>query len=182
MLHLHPRYFGCELKQVVEKKLKEEVEGTCTGRFGYIIMVVEITDPGAGVLIPTTGYAEFKIAYKALLLKPFKNEVVDGTVTTCNKNGFFMDVGPLQIFVSNLHMPKSFKLFEATTNPVYKNTDEEVIGPGAYVRARVIGTRVDQNEIFGVGAIDDEFLGLQQRQTKSTKLQDALLRPDDNAY
>ena len=90
ILHLHPRYFGSELKQVVEKKLREEVEGTCSGRFGYIIVVVAITDPGAGVLVPTTGFAEFKITYKALLLKPFKNEVVDGTVTTVNKvNGAF---------------------------------------------------------------------------------------------
>ncbi|TPX37951.1 hypothetical protein SeMB42_g06779 [Synchytrium endobioticum] len=163
MLHLHPRYFGSELKQVVEKKLKEDVEGTCSGRFGYIIMVVEVTDPGAGVLVPTTGYAEFKIVYKALLLKPFKNEVLDGTVIACNKNGFFMEVGPLNIFVSNLHMPRNFKLHETPPNPVYKSSDEQVIGPGSFVRTRIIGTRVDQNEIYGVGAIDEEFLGLLHR-------------------
>jgi DNA-directed RNA polymerase subunit E'/Rpb7 len=85
LLHLHPRYFGSELRILVEKKLKEEVEGTCSGRFGYIIMVQEIKDHGEGVLMPGSGFAEFKIRYMALLLKPFKNEVLDGVVTSVNK-------------------------------------------------------------------------------------------------
>ncbi|TPX34675.1 hypothetical protein SmJEL517_g02761 [Synchytrium microbalum] len=166
-LHIHPKDFRGELKVSIEKQLKEQVEGTCSGRYGYIIMVQEIHEIGAGVLVPATGFAEFRIPYTALLLKPFKNEVVDGVVTNVNKNGFFMEIGPLNIFVSELHIPKSYQLDNSTTTSVYKNPDGEIIGPGSAVRARIIGTRVDQNDIFGVGAIDEEYLGLQTRQNQA---------------
>lgn len=67
------------------KRLHEEVEGTCSGRFGYIITVVQVGDIGKGVLQSNTGFAEFKLDYKAIVFKPFKNQVVDGIVTTVNK-------------------------------------------------------------------------------------------------
>lgn len=47
--------------------------------------VVDIVDVGSGVLQNTTGFAEFNIIYKAVVFKPFKNQVVDGVVTTVNK-------------------------------------------------------------------------------------------------
>jgi len=37
------------------------------------------------MLHPTSGFAEFKIVYKAIVFKPFKNQVVDGIVTSVNK-------------------------------------------------------------------------------------------------
>lgn len=38
---------------------------------------------------------------QAIVLKPFKGEVVDGIVGQVNKMGFFVEVGPLQAFVSS---------------------------------------------------------------------------------
>jgi DNA-directed RNA polymerase II subunit RPB7 len=82
------------------KRLYEDVEGTCSGRYGYIISVVEVVDVGKGVLQANTGFALYKIKYKAIVFKPFKNQVVDGIVTTVNKIGFWCEVGPLQVFIS----------------------------------------------------------------------------------
>lgn len=63
--------------------------------------MVKISSIGHGLLMPTTGTAEFNVEYQALVFKPYKNEVVDGVVTTVNKMGFFAEVGPLQVFVSS---------------------------------------------------------------------------------
>ena len=67
------------------------MEGTCSGRFGYILSVVQVVDVGKGVLLSGTGFAEFKVVYKAIVFKPFKNQVVDGIVTTVNKVTLFLD-------------------------------------------------------------------------------------------
>ena len=66
----------------------------------YIIAVVHISSVGEGKIIPSSGFARFKIAYTAVVMKPFKGEVVDGRVTTVTKMGLFAMVGPMQVFVS----------------------------------------------------------------------------------
>ena len=67
------------------KRLHEQVEGTCSGRFGYVVSVVEVSSVGRGVLLHSSGSAEFAIVYKAIVFKPFVNQVVDAVVTTVNK-------------------------------------------------------------------------------------------------
>jgi DNA-directed RNA polymerase II subunit RPB7 len=85
---LHPQYFGPQIKQFLLSRLHEEVEGTCSGLYGYIISVVEVVEVGKGVLQANTGFAEYMVEYKAIVFKPFKNQVVDGIVTTVNKVDF----------------------------------------------------------------------------------------------
>lgn len=140
---LHPSYFGAQLEDYLRQKLYEDVEGTCSGKHGYlslsisqdlslcihfpgihahiraryIISVITITDIGEGKIIPSTGQAKFKTRYTAIVMKPFKGEVVDAKVVNVNKAsllfywfhdrrltvwqmGFFAMVGPLQVFVS----------------------------------------------------------------------------------
>jgi DNA-directed RNA polymerase II subunit RPB7 len=82
---LHPRFFGPQISQFVINRLYEEVEGSCSGRYGAIVSVIEIIEVSKGVLQPNTGYAEYKVKYKAILYKPFKNQVVDAIVKNVNK-------------------------------------------------------------------------------------------------
>ena len=71
--------------QFLESKLYSDVEGTCSGQFGYIIAVVSILDIGKGMVLPGSGQAEFITRYRAIVFKPFKGEVVDGVVNNVNK-------------------------------------------------------------------------------------------------
>lgn len=88
------------MNETLQKRLYDEVEGTCSGRYGYIISVISIENFGRGLLQYTSGVALFTLHYTAIVFFPFENQVVDGVVTTVNKMGFFADIGPLQIFVS----------------------------------------------------------------------------------
>jgi DNA-directed RNA polymerase II subunit RPB7 len=103
----------------LESKLHADVEGTCSGQFGYIIAVVQIMDIGKGMVLSGSGQAEFVTHYRAIVFKPFKGEVVDGVVDSVSKvglvlgsrfwiaslyvpqMGFFAEVGPLKVFVSH---------------------------------------------------------------------------------
>ena len=82
---LHPSYFGPRMLQFLESKLYSDVEGTCSGQFGYIIAVVSVLDIGKGMVLSGSGQAEFITRYRAIVFKPFKGEVVDGVVNNVNK-------------------------------------------------------------------------------------------------
>ena len=78
------------MDQYLREKLLSDVEGTCTGQFGYIVCVLDSMniDVGKGRIIPSTGMTEFEVKYRAVVWKPFKGEVVDAVVTTVNKWDF----------------------------------------------------------------------------------------------
>ena len=78
---LHPRYFGPQLMDTVKQKLFSEVEGTCTGKYGFVIAVTTIDNIGAGLIQPGQGFVVYPVKYKAIVFRPFKGEVLDAVVT-----------------------------------------------------------------------------------------------------
>ncbi|WFD03386.1 DNA-directed RNA polymerase II subunit [Malassezia obtusa] len=133
---LHPSFYGPSMIEFLSRKLKDDVEGTCTGKYGYIIKVVSIMDVGQGRVMPGTGLAEFRSKYQAIVLKPFNGEVMDARVTNVNKMGFFAEVGPLSIFVSSHLLPIDYK-FQPDANP------PEFVSPSD----------------FAIGTMKEDYLG-----------------------
>ena len=80
-LLLHP---GSQMLNFLETKLYPEVEGTCSGQFGYTIVVISILDIGKGMVLRGM-QAKFVVKYRAVVFKPFKREVVDGAAKNMNK-------------------------------------------------------------------------------------------------
>ncbi|KZW00712.1 hypothetical protein EXIGLDRAFT_720950 [Exidia glandulosa HHB12029] len=156
---LHPSYFGARMHEFLEKKLYADVEGTCSGQFGYIIAVIDLVDIGRGVVLPGSGQAEFVTRYRAIVFKPFKGEVVDGVVSSVLKMGFFADVGPLSVFVSAQLIHPDMR-FDPNSNPPSFASDEQIIEKNTHVRLKIVGTRVDATEIFAIGTIKEDHLGV----------------------
>jgi len=77
------------------------VEGTCNGRYGYIVAIVALEQLDRGLVQEGTGATIFHVRYKAILMKPFKNETVNAVIASVNKMGLFAMVGPLQVFISS---------------------------------------------------------------------------------
>jgi len=145
--------------EYLEHKLMSDVEGTCSGKFGYIICVLTVTDVGAGIVLPGNGQAEFIARYRAIVFKPFKGEVLEGVVGEVNKMGFFAEVGPLNVFVSNHLIGTDFKFDPNSTPPAWTSTDQ-LIEKNSHVRMKIVGTRVDATEIFAIGTIKEDHLGV----------------------
>ncbi|KAM0792234.1 hypothetical protein ACM66B_004929 [Microbotryomycetes sp. NB124-2] len=157
-LPLHPSYFTRNIKDYLQRLLTDQVEGSCSGRVGYIISVIQVTDIGRGKVVE--GGAEFKISYNAIVYRPFRGEVVDGVVANVNKMGVFADVGPVQCFISTHLIPNEFK-FDPNSNPpsFTSPTENLTIQKGSHIRLKIVGTRVDATEIFAIGTIKEDFLG-----------------------
>ncbi|OMH81492.1 DNA-directed RNA polymerase II subunit rpb7 [Zancudomyces culisetae] len=191
---LHPSFLGPQIRSFVTSKLYRDVEGTCSGRYGYIVTVVALVDIGKGRILPNAndGSAEF-------------------LVRVVNKMGFFVSVGPLQVFVSSHLIPADMQ-FDASSNPPcfvsktsyasasdvkFKIKDEDLnedeagdlfstqndqsssanikslasssggshlnqykIEKGTNIRVKIVGLRVDSNEIFAIGTIKEDYLGV----------------------
>jgi len=172
-LHIYPRYFGPKLKQHLQDELVRKVEGTCSGRFGFIITVTQVLGFDSpeefvskvhGKIKEGMGFVTFTLKYQAIVFRPFKGEVLDALVTLVNKMGFFAEVGPLQVFVSKHAMPADFA-FDPQSNPisyVSQASDEQPmrIAKESTVRLRIIGTHFDATEIRAIGTIKEHYLGV----------------------
>ncbi|CAN1167091.1 DNA-directed RNA polymerase II subunit RPB7, partial [Linum perenne] len=137
-MQLHPRYFGRNLRENLVSKLMKDVEGTCGGKHGFVVAITGIENVGKGLIRDGTGFVTFPVKYQCVVFRPFKGEILEAVVTMVNKMGFFAEAGPVQIFVSN-HVK------------IQKDSE---------VRLKIIGTRVDATEIFCIGTIKDDFLGV----------------------
>ncbi|VDL94429.1 unnamed protein product [Schistocephalus solidus] len=124
---LHPKYFGPNLIETVKAKLFSDVEGTCSGKCGFIIAVTSIEHIGAGLLLPGRGFVQYHIVYRAIVFRPFKGEVIDAIVTQVNKVGVFAEAGPLTIFISQHCIPPNIKFEGADTTVENNNEDEEQV-------------------------------------------------------
>ncbi|CAB4281619.1 unnamed protein product [Prunus armeniaca] len=145
-MQLHPRHFGRNLRENLMAKLMKDVEGTCSGQHGFVVAITGIENIGKGLICDGTG--------------PFKGEILEAVVTMVNKMGFFAEVGPVQIFVSNHLIPDDME-FQSGDMPNYTTSDGSVkIQKDSEVRLKIIGTRVDATEIFCIVTIKDDFLGV----------------------
>ncbi|XP_022939214.1 DNA-directed RNA polymerase II subunit RPB7 isoform X1 [Cucurbita moschata] len=159
-MQLHPRHFGRNLRENLVSKLMKDVEGTCSGRHGFVVAITGIENIGKGLISDGTGFVTFPVKYQCVVFRPFKGEILEAIVTMVNKMGFFAEAGPVQIFVSNHLIPDDME-FQSGDMPNYTTSDGSVkIQKDSEVRLKIIGTRVDATEIFCIGTIKDDFLGV----------------------
>jgi DNA-directed RNA polymerase II subunit RPB7 len=162
-MSLHPKHFGPKIKETLRQKLIESVEGCSLGKCGYVILVVEVKDQdiGRGRIEPDTGRVVYRVKYTAILLRPFKNEIVDADVTVTTDLGFFCEVGPLTIFVTRHAMPEDLQSGYDPETQRWISDDKQVeIGKGCGVRLKIMGVTIKANEIHAIGTIKDDYLGL----------------------
>ncbi|KAK6637031.1 DNA-directed RNA polymerase II subunit RPB7 [Polyplax serrata] len=138
---LHPRYFGPQLLETVKQKLYAEVEGTCTGKYGFVIAVTLIDNIGAGLILPGQGFVVYPVKYKAIVFRPFKGEVLDAVVTQS--------------------IPADMQFCPNVNPPCYQSKGGHfVIQADDEIRLKIVGTRVDASGIFAIGTLMDDYLGL----------------------
>eukprot|EP00630_Chrysocystis_fragilis_P007190 CAMPEP_0197390124 /NCGR_PEP_ID=MMETSP1165-20131217/2194_1 /TAXON_ID=284809 /ORGANISM="Chrysocystis fragilis, Strain CCMP3189" /LENGTH=169 /DNA_ID=CAMNT_0042915589 /DNA_START=64 /DNA_END=573 /DNA_ORIENTATION=+ len=162
-MYLAPQYFGPRMRSYIKDEIVKSVEGTCLGREGYVIAVMELKndDIDTGVVEYDTGMVSVNARYSAILLRPFKNEVVDAVVTQVNEIGFFSEAGPLAIFVSRHAMPEDLQDgYDADVESWISEDKEVEIKQRCVVRLKLLGVTCDTNEITAVGTIKDDYLGL----------------------
>jgi len=148
---------------VVVAYLIMQMEGSCSGRYGFIVLVTKVGEISEGVITDDgTARAKFHVKYDCVAFRPFKNQIVDAVVTQVNKFGFFCECGALQLFVSNSLVPDDVKFAtDGAGENCYKSDDGQItIGRDCEVRVKIVGMRIDANDIFCIATIKEDYLGL----------------------
>mmetsp|Transcript_10737 Transcript_10737/g.27541 ORF Transcript_10737/g.27541 Transcript_10737/m.27541 type:complete len:171 (-) Transcript_10737:310-822(-) len=158
-IELHPQFFGPRMRQTLEEKLKKTVEGTCSGKHGFIICVTELHDVQHGLLMEGTGMARFKVRYHCIVFRPFKNEVMDAVVTAVTNMGFFASIGPLNVFVSSHCMPDELR-YNIQGEQFVSEDEQYRIEKDSEVRLKITGAKYQNNTITCIGTIKEDFLGV----------------------
>ena len=76
-------------QNAIKDEVNKQVEGKCLGREGYVIAVTSVKDEDVdtGVVEYDTGCVAVNVRYAAILLRPFKNEVLDAIVDDVSELG-----------------------------------------------------------------------------------------------
>lgn len=80
-----------------------QVEGTCSGKHGFIICVTGMGNVGKGSIREGLGTALFKVQYSCVVLRPFKGEVIDCVVSSVSKVRGCTDLKPAGGDHTSLH-------------------------------------------------------------------------------
>ena len=138
-----------------------------------------MANSGEGI-IEDSGIVNFQISYDAILFLPFRNEVMDATVTHVNQLGFYAQVGPLQVltaytsrfslhelninvaqvFITRHAMPDDVTTYNMETQMWISDDQEIEIKAGSGVRLRIMNTSVGATDIRAIGTIKEDYLGL----------------------
>jgi len=182
---IEPMHLGPNLMQEVKLRVYAEMEGTCLGKLGYVVSVVEVNekDIKPGFVDNDTGCVNVIVWYSAIMFRPFTNEVMDASkfqqlcvqimsfftllrscfvvVTSCSDaTGFFCKVGPLVIYISKYAIPDDIE-WDKIRQDCFVSTDGEIeIREGSVVRLRIMGLTLEASSISATGTIKDDYLGL----------------------
>ncbi|PIA62410.1 hypothetical protein AQUCO_00200432v1 [Aquilegia coerulea] len=161
-MQLHPRYIGPNVRENLIAKLIKDVQGTCN--HGYsVVAITGVDDIGEGKIRDDgSGLVTYPVKYQCKIFEPVEGEIMDVVVTMVNKMGFFAqdENNICKIFVSNHLMPDDME-FQSGIIPYYLSSDGSVkIQEDTLVRLKIVGSRVDATEIFCIGSLRDDFLGV----------------------
>ncbi|KAF2756707.1 DNA-directed RNA polymerase II 19 kDa polypeptide [Pseudovirgaria hyperparasitica] len=157
-IFLHPSFFGPRINDYIERQLINDLEGTFNGRY-FIVCILSAFEMSEGRVVPGTAQAEYTVHYKAVVWRPFRGEVLDGLVETVTEAGFFVDVGPLSVFISQQMIPKEIKYDGNATPAQWTDNGDQVIEKGTQVRLKVKGTRGEAEKMFAIATIKEDYLG-----------------------
>ncbi|KAF2750597.1 DNA-directed RNA polymerase II 19 kDa polypeptide [Sporormia fimetaria CBS 119925] len=157
-IQLHPSYFGPLIRKHIHRELLLKEEGSSTGSY-TIVTILDTFDISDGIVVPGSGAAEYTVHYKAIVWKPYKNEVVDGVVTSVVRTGFFVDVGSLKAFVSSSMIPSSITFDPNATPQHWTDNGDQTIEKGTNVRIKIKGLRHEVDQMFAICTMKEDYLG-----------------------
>jgi DNA-directed RNA polymerase subunit E'/Rpb7 len=147
-----------DLKNLLRAKLIEKVQGSISEKYGYVVVVLSVEEPSSGKILDTSGDVLFNIRYRAVIMKPFVGEVMDGVIDKVEKYGIHVSVGPLKIFISNSQFPPGFDYHEQSNSYISKVQNDK-LQIDTEVRFRIMGVQYDNNEFHPTGTMNENYLG-----------------------
>jgi len=95
VVRIPPKEFGAPIEEAAMVHLRKQHENVLDRDIGLMIAVIGIDDIGQGRLMPGDGATYHSVAYRVLVFKPIRGEIVEGNVVELMDFGAFIRMGPL---------------------------------------------------------------------------------------
>lgn len=155
---MNPNCLYKNLKSLLKAKLIEKVQGSVSEKYGYVVCVISIEEPNTGKILDTSGDVLFNIRYKAVIMKPFVGEVMNGVIDKVDQYGIHVGVGPIKVFISNTQFPPDFE-YNPNSNFYISRSKNDKLGVNTEIRFRITGVQFEGNEFHPTGTMNDNYLG-----------------------
>eukprot|EP00002_Diphylleia_rotans_P017986 TRINITY_DN3485_c0_g1_i4.p1 TRINITY_DN3485_c0_g1~~TRINITY_DN3485_c0_g1_i4.p1 ORF type:complete len:172 (-),score=32.68 TRINITY_DN3485_c0_g1_i4:197-712(-) len=154
-----PRTLGRHLQDEIREKILNDVEGTCSPTFGFVLKVLALTKIGLGVVKEASAYVIFPVEFKALVYRPFCGEIVDAKILTIKDNLVLATVGPFRINIGKTKFPPHISI--SPDHKIIMQGSPDPIEKDAIIRVRIEKLSFRLGVFSGMGTIDHERLGPQ---------------------
>ena len=162
-LFVAPEHLGPAVNERLQQLLREQVEAKHLPGQGLVVAVIDIKnlrDLHGRVL--DTGKVLFEVEYEAVVWRTFRGDVRDGYVTEVTAEGIVVDVGAVNVFVSDYLMPPGMEFVPGASGDAAKFAtpdDAIVLAAGAMVRVGIVQETAKNERIGALGTIQGEGLG-----------------------
>lgn len=95
-IRVEPRLFGLPTLEAVENQLQELYTDYYDKELGKVVMVIEVSEVGDGVIIPGDGAVYYNSKFRLLVWKPELHELVYGTISEIANFGAFINLGVMR--------------------------------------------------------------------------------------
>jgi DNA-directed RNA polymerase subunit E' len=137
--------------------LRKQHENVLDRDIGLMIAVIGIDDIGQGRLMPGDGATYHSVAYRVLVFKPLRGELVEGNVVELMDFGAFIRMGPLDGLCHVSQICDDFITQDAKGSSLLGKETGRTLSEGDMVRARVTSISFESGNKSGK-------LGLTMRQ------------------
>ena len=149
-LYMHPEFLDENLSSHIKEKLKENYEGECSKRDGFICKILGIFSYRNNHII-NNPLIEFNISFKAMVLKPEPGKVLSVKVNMVFHHGIFAELNSLKILIPTSRLKKyKFKnVIESSESYFYYKKNE--ISVGSNIKAKIVEVRYERGKYSCIG-------------------------------
>jgi DNA-directed RNA polymerase subunit E' len=133
-----PSFFSLNLKDAVEKIIREKYERKVDPANGVILRIWNIHDIEGGEVIVGDGSAHYNVKYNVLTYLPEQHEIIEGPVTEVLDFGIFVSTGPFDGLIHLSQIANEFISFDRKAGSLVMKNSKHSIKKGDIVRAKIV--------------------------------------------
>lgn len=149
-VRVSPTKLEGNMKEAVEKVIREDYEGKLDKEAGLLLALLNIEKVGEGSIVPGDGAVYYETIFEMLAWEPTMHEVIEGEVSEIAEFGAFIRVGPIDGLVHISQVMDDYVSYSKSGALLGKESSKSV-KKGDKVRAKVIAISLKSLESAKIG-------------------------------
>jgi len=146
-VRIAPHHLGHDRVEAVVDELNVKLANRVVLGVGLVMALWDVVEVGQGVIYPGDGGVHCAVKFRAIVFRPFQDEIIVGKIKRCTPEGVYVTIGFFDdIFIPQEGLPHPSKFDEREQIWIweYKNEEEDEIhemymDKGEALRFRITG-------------------------------------------